>query len=148
MSETPRKKQEVVEIPGEDGGTITFDYNGGKSEQVEHLDNLARRSNALHDSSYVQPPVTNGEKVLVGLILSAVAGFVGLAAWGGWKSEQKLEAERQERAAEMKRKRAEREEWFDTQRKEGKVVIETRDGEYLAIPAEAYAQAEVRKKAL
>lgn len=36
--------------------------------------------------------------------------------------------------------------WFDDQRREGKIVIETVDGEYMAIPAEAYAKSETLKR--
>lgn len=131
MSETA--KREVIEIPGEDGGTITFDYNSSRT---------------VAPNAFEPQSLNTVDKVVIGAFFSVAVGLVGLAGWFGWKDEQKKTAEYEERQEEMKRKRAEREAWFDKQRKEGKVVIETRSGEWMAIPSEAYAKAEIRKKAL
>ena len=48
--------------------------------------------------------------------------------------------------AEAEAKAAELKAWFDHQRHAGRIVIETVDGEYMAIPAEAYATSEVIKR--
>jgi hypothetical protein len=99
-----------------------------------------------------KPPV-NREDALLGVAISAViAGAVGALAWFGWKADKerqaKLDEEHRIKVAELKAKREELEFWFDRQRSEGKIVIETADGEYMAVPAEAYAQSEIRKRGL
>lgn len=98
--------------------------------------------------TYEARPMTPGEKAfLAGLAVTVIGGF-------GWlfratiKEEKKAAAENKERIEAMRRKRAEREAWFDEQRKNGKMVIETREGTYMAIDNDAYMKAEFRKKAL
>lgn len=134
MSETAaKKKHEVVEIPGE--GTITFDYDEKQTVSASPFTLEPQAMNTV-------------DKVVFSAFAALAVGILGAASWFGWKAEQKRIEEDEKRKETMKRKRAEREQWFDNQRKSGRVVIETRDQEYIAIPAEAYAQAEVRKKAL
>lgn len=96
--------------------------------------------------SYNATPMTKNDVIGVSIVASVVAAVIGGIGWFAYKDEQKQKTALAERKAEMKRKREERQAWFDKQRKDGKTVIETWDGEYMAIPNEAYAQAEVRTK--
>lgn len=97
---------------------------------------------------YEPTPMTKNDIIGVSIVGALLAGVVGAVGWFSYKEDKKLKAESAARMAEMKRKREERQEWFDHQRREGRTVIETIDGEYLAIPNEAYTKAEIRKKAL
>ena len=98
--------------------------------------------------TYQSAPMTTGEKTAAGVVVTLIAAAIAGCSWLYYKEDQKYKAELEEQMAEMKRKREEREAWFEKQRAEGKIVIETADGEYMSIPAEAYASSEVRKKAL
>jgi len=98
--------------------------------------------------SYTAEPMSKSEVVGLSLFGAACLAAIGAVGWFGYKADKRLEAEAAEKQAEMKRKREERQEWFDTQRREGRTVIETRNGEYLSIDNEAYAKAEIRKKAI
>lgn len=93
-------------------------------------------------------PMTKNDVIGVSIVASVVAAVIGGVGWFAYKDEQKRNAEIAERKAEQKRKREERQAWFDKQRKDGKTVIETWDGEYMAIPNDAYAAAEVRPKGM
>jgi hypothetical protein len=93
-------------------------------------------------------PMTKGEKQAIGVFVTAMAAFVGVIGWAAWKTEKAEEEKRVERQAEWERKRQEREAWFEQQRLAGNLVVEQRDGTYIAIPAEVYAKAPQRKKAL
>ena len=101
--------------------------------------------------TYVEPrPMNKAEAgVLVTLVLAA-AGGLGWLIKTDIKNQElraaELKAEREERDRKAEEARKAREEWFNKQRAEGKIVVETRDGKYMAIPAEAYAKAEVKKK--
>lgn len=97
---------------------------------------------------YTADPMSKGEKVGLGMFAVAFISLVGGLIVHDVKEGKRLAKESEERQAEMRAKRAERQEWFDTQRREGRTVVETIDGEYLAIPNEAYQSAEIRKKAL
>lgn len=97
---------------------------------------------------YQAPPMSDGEKIGLSLLGLGFAAVIGAVGWFSYKEDKKLKAESAERTAEMKRKREERQAWFDTQRREGRTVIETIDGEYMAVPNEAYQNAEFRKKAV
>jgi hypothetical protein len=155
MSTARSNVDESVEIvPSEDGKSFTVVDTG------------------LPAPTYVYEPTPMTKNDIIGVSIVGVlfAGVVGAVGWFSYKEDKKLKAEsaarmaemkrkREEqdkklkaesaaRMAEMKRKREERQEWFDHQRREGRTVIETIDGEYLAIPNEAYTKAEIRKKAL
>ena len=92
------------------------------------------------------------ENIVASLVGLAIVGVVGTLSYFGWKNEQQRQAELDVKhaklMAERDEKRKAREEWFERQRLEGKIVVETADGHYMAIPAEAYAKSESRKKAL
>lgn len=118
-------------VPSEDGSSFTVVDTGLPNTHV-----------------YSVEPMSKGEKVGLSLLGTALLGVLGAVGYFSYKEDKKLKAEAAERQAEMKRKREERQEWFDAQRREGRTVIETIDGEYLAIPNEAYTKAEIRKKAL
>lgn len=119
-------------------------------EEVLTVDELAEakvRDDLIHsDPLYPVAPMTKDEKIVFGVIGAIVVGVTGALAWFGWKEEAKRQAEVEERQAEMRRKREERDLWIEEQRNSGKIIIETIDGEYIAIPAEEYAKASVRKK--
>lgn len=91
-------------------------------------------------------PMTKNDAIVMGVVGVVVAGFVGTIAWFGYKDEQKRAEESRARMAEAKKKREELEAWFEEQRLSGHVVIETADRTYMAIPADAYAKSEVRKR--
>lgn len=133
MSTARSNVDESVEIvPSEDGKSFTVVDTG------------------LPAPTYVYEPTPMTKNDIIGVSIVGVlfAGVVGAVGWFSYKEDKKLKAESAARMAEMKRKREERQEWFDHQRREGRTVIETIDGEYLAIPNEAYTKAEIRKKAL
>lgn len=133
MSTARSNVDESVEIvPSEDGKSFTVVDTG------------------LPAPTYVYEPtpMTKNDIIGVSIVGALLAGVVGAVGWFSYKEDKKLKAESAARMAEMKRKREERQEWFDHQRREGRTVIETIDGEYLAIPNEAYTKAEIRKKAL
>lgn len=98
--------------------------------------------------SYTADPMSKGEKLGLGMFAVAFISLVGGLIVHDVKEGKRLSAEAEKRQEEMRRKREERQEWFDTQRREGRTVVETIDGEYMAIPNEAYQSAEIRKKAL
>jgi hypothetical protein len=133
MSTARSNVDESVEIvPSEDGKSFTVVDTG------------------LPAPTYVYEPtpMTKNDIIGVSIVGALLAGVVGAVGWFSYKEDKKLKVESAARMAEMKRKREERQEWFDHQRREGRTVIETIDGEYLAIPNEAYTKAEIRKKAL
>lgn len=143
MSETTAKKKpaktEVIEV---DGGKITFDYDNADDAPV--IDPAVQRQLSRSPSKE--------ENIVAAAITLAVVAGVGVLSYFGWKRDvqvqEKRQAEHKAYMEELAEKRKEREEWFATQRREGKVVIETIDGEYMAIPAEAWQNSEIRKKAL
>lgn len=104
--------------------------------------------NPIVEFTYEARPLTQGEKVAVGVFVAACAGVVGLIGWAGWKQEKEDQAKREEQQAEWKRKREEREAWLEEQRVNGNLIVEQRDGTYIAIPAEVYAKAPRRRKAV
>ena len=125
-----------------DESVIITESEDGKSFTVSENPDYVPAPAYVYDST----PMSNGEKIGLSLFGLAFAGFVGAVGYFAHKENKKIEAEAAERQAEMKRKREERAAWFDTQRKEGRTVVETVDGKFLAIPNEAYASAEVRVK--
>lgn len=95
-------------------------------------------------------PMSKAEAGVLGTLVLAVFGGI---AWAiktdvknqkEWAAEAKAEREERERKAEETRKA--RQKWFDDCRAAGLIVVETRDGKYMAIPADAYAKAQVKKK--
>lgn len=118
-----------------------------KSTEVKKLEDLSERANALpYDSSYASYPMTSTDKAALGVFTAVITGIVGFAVWVGIKEDKRQAEETEKRNEEMKQKRAEREAWFDEQRNLGNLVVETREGVYIAIPAEVYAKAPTRKK--
>lgn len=96
------------------------------------------------------PPMSKTE---AGVVAVLVVGFFGGLGWlikndikNQEEYERKRAIEREERDQRAEDTRRARTKWFDEQRKGGKVVLELRDGAYVAIPAEAYAKAEIKKK--
>lgn len=130
----PRK--ETVVIPGE--GTIDFTYDTSAVDSTPAID--------------FRPQSSSNDNLIASAMALAVVGVIGALSYFGWKGEQERQAELDAKHKiamdEMAAKRKEREAWFESQRTEGKIVIETADGHYMAIPAEAYAKSESRKKAL
>lgn len=98
--------------------------------------------------TYSTEPLSKNDKIGLSLLGAGFAAVIGTIGWFTYKEDKKVKVETAARTAEMKRKREERQEWFDTQRREGRTVIETMDGEYMSIPNEAYQAAEFRKKAV
>lgn len=133
-----KKKTETVVIPGE--GTIDFNYDEGHTSLVEepHYGPAVRKSSKKDDA------------ILTVVVGTVIAGAVGILSYFGWKAEKerqaKLEEQHQATMEALRAERDEREEWVNRVRVEGKIIVETVDGEYMAIPAEAYAKSEIRKK--
>lgn len=103
-----------------------------------------------YDGNEYGRPMT---KVEVGIFVTL--GLAVLTAVGfGIKHDIKMQEERaaeykarqEERDAKAEASRKARTAWFDKQRTNGMRIIETRDGRYIAISNEAYANAEVKKK--
>lgn len=95
------------------------------------------------------PPVSKAEAGVIAVLALGLFGGLGWMIKNDIKNQEKYErqreAELQERSAKAEAVRKARTKWFDDVRKGGKVVLELRDGAYVAIPAEAYAQAEIKK---
>jgi hypothetical protein len=92
-------------------------------------------------------------KVEAGVLVGLAAVVVGGLGWlirvdlkNQEKRAEELRLEREERDRKAEEARKAREAWFNEQRANGMIVVETRDGKYMAIPAEAYAKAQVKKK--
>lgn len=94
--------------------------------------------------------LSKDEAVTYALVGSAIATVVGVLSYFGWKADKakqaKLNEEHAVRLAAAEARADEMQAWFDTQRRDGKIVIETIDGEYMAIPAQAYAESEIVTK--
>lgn len=88
-------------------------------------------------------PMTTSEKAVLGGVFAVFTGVLGLLIWAGVKQDQLIAEEEQKRQEEVKRKREERNAWIEEQRKNGRIVLETQNGGYMSISAEAYAKAEV-----
>lgn len=101
-------------------------------------------------AAYNPEPMSKGEAGVIIAGVLAVATFVGFAIKADIKNqaeyERKTKLEREERDRKAAETRKARAAWFDSVRKGGKVVLELRDGAYVAIPASAYAEAEIKKK--
>ena len=106
------------------------------------------------DTSYhvhVDPrPMTKTE---IGVVAGLVVTIVGAFGWlirADIKAQEKRHAEYKAETEERDRKAAEaraaREAWFTEQRTAGRIVFETRDGSWMAIPADAYKNSIVKKK--
>jgi hypothetical protein len=127
-----------------DESVIITESEDGKSFTVSENPDYVAASVAAYDPT----PMSKGEKIGLSIFGLAFAGFVGAVGYFSHKENKRIEEASAARQAEMKRKREERAAWFDTQRKEGRTVVETVDGKFLAIPNEAYASAEVRVKGI
>lgn len=94
--------------------------------------------------------LSKDEAVTLAVVGTVIGSVVGVLSYFGWKADKakqaKLDEEHAVRLAEAEAKAAELKAWFDHQRHAGRIVIETVDGEYMAIPAEAYATSEVIKR--
>ena len=118
------------------------------AKDAEVLYMTEQPDDTIVEFNFEQRPLTKGEKQAVGVMVAACAAFVGFIGWASWKQEQKDQAKRVERQAEWEQKRKDREDWFEAQRVAGNLIVEQRDGTYIAIPAEVYAKAPQRKKAI
>lgn len=130
--------------PVADDSVIITEAADGKSFTVS--DNPNYVPEPLKVPEYYSESMNKNDVIGLAIVGSLFAAFVGGIGWFSYKEDQKIKAETAARKEEQKRKRAERQAWFDKQRKDGKTVIETWEGEYMAIPNEAYAAAEVRPK--
>lgn len=91
-------------------------------------------------------PMSSGEKIVLGLITTAAVAGAGVLAYFGIKAEKERAEEVKAEDEKRKQLRWDTEKWFEDKRKDGFVVIETSGGEYMALPAEAYAKSEIRKQ--
>jgi len=97
-----------------------------------------------------QRDMTKAEAGFVLALFAGVVTAVGFAIRADIKNQAKWaeeeQARREERDAKAEATRKARTAWFDNQRTSGKVVLELRDGSYIAISNDAYAKAEIKKK--
>lgn len=148
-------------IYNEPDGEAYLAYQAGLTEGRAES---TRKKKSMSESTTAKPPVEGRvvnapdeirpmTKVEAGVMLTVVGAVVtaiGFAIKHDIKvqneREKEYKAEREERDARAEATRKARTSWFDTQRKEKKIVLELRDGSYIAISAEAYAAAEIKKK--
>lgn len=99
---------------------------------------------------YQPRDMTKGEAGFVLVLLAGVLTAVGFGIRADSKNQvqraAEYKAEREERDAKAAAARKARAEWFDSQRRGCKVVLELLDGSYIAISSEAYAKADIKKK--
>ena len=107
---------------------------------------LARSANV----EYTPTPMSKTEAGIIGVVVIGVLTGFGFMIRADIKMQEEREAEYKTKQEERDRKaeatRKARAEWFDTQRKNGMRILETRDGRYVAISNEAYTKAEIKKK--
>lgn len=102
------------------------------------------------NQEYQPRDMTKGEAGFILVLFAGVVTAIGFGIRADIKNQEKyseqLRIEREERDAKAESTRKARAAWFDNQRTSGKVVLELRDGSYIAISTEAYAKAEIKKK--
>lgn len=128
----------------------------GRAESTRKKKFMSEHNPPVEGSVVSAKPIdeyTPMSKVEAGVILGVIATVftaVGFAIRADIKNEAKfaeeMRAEREERDRKAEATRKARSAWFDTQRRDSKVVLELRDGSYIAISNEAYASAEIKKK--
>lgn len=92
---------------------------------------------------YDSDKMSKGEVLGITAIFTVFVGFIGFAAWQGIKDE-KARMERTKKAAEQRKEEAAAfDKWMEDQRRQGKIVIRQRNGEHIAVPMEAYKEAEI-----
>lgn len=94
--------------------------------------------------------ITKDEAMALAVVGTVIGAVVGTLAYFGWKTDKakqaKLEREHRTAMAKAEAEASRMQAWFDRVRKDGKIVIETVDGEYMAVPAEAYAKSEIMSR--
>ena len=107
-------------------------------------------STPAETSNFTPTPMSKTEAGVWLTVGAAVVTVIGFAIRADIKNQEKYVEEerirREERDAKAEATRKARSKWFDDQRKGGKVVLELRDGRYVAISNEAWSQAEIKKK--